>query len=172
MSFRSKVRRDDKYVRLLKIVTSIESKISVNEIIKDMQTMLVARKYKKIDVRIIDNATHELIEWASELNSHRSRLSEIQFIVLDQKLKLEAATKSVHKYLMSQYREDMKAIRGVNERKSYVEDALEAPLELVSKLDRVLKLSDVVLKELEESFKNNTLIKNVFEISTRPDRRV
>lgn len=171
MSFTSRAQRDDKYKRIVKLQNSIKSKIDDRELIKEMKSMLLARKYRKLEPEFLDKATFHLTEWASELNTHRSRLADISFVTLDSKLTMEEAVKALRNYLLQTYSSHIPAsVKGVSERKSIVDDALEEPLHLIAKLDRILKLSDVVQNELEASFKNNTLIKNIVEIRTRPDR--
>lgn len=171
MSFISRAQKDSKYQRLVKMQNSIKSKIDDKEVIKEMRNMLLARKYRRVDINILSNVKHDLTEWVSEINSLQSRLVEIRFVTLDSKLTLEEAIKAVRNYLLQTYsRHIPSTVKGVSERKSIVDDALEESLRLIAKLDRILKLSDEVQNELEASFKNNTLIKNIVEISTRPDR--
>jgi hypothetical protein len=171
MKFREVARQDDIVIRLKSVEKSIRSKINVDELVQECKKMLIARKFRSYDHTILSKATENIADWSGEIASHRARLADIRVLVLNDKMRLKKLINVARNHLGATYPEYFKGQQSrVGDKKAIIDTSLTKPLSTLDDLERLWEVSNLVAKELEDSYYSSVLIKNVIAEHNKAER--
>lgn len=164
MSFAKEANNDPKIKRLFKVTDTIKSNINTIDLVKEMKTMLLSRKFRTFDKRIASEHSNNLLDWAGEVASHNARLADIRLILTDRYYYLDKLISTARKRLIGNISKGT-----VTDKKAMADTVLDEAISVLADLDRLLQMSNIVDKELERSYYNAQFVKQVVETASRRD---
>jgi len=131
--------------------------------------MLLSRKYRTFDRTVLKNAVNKTADWAGEVASHRARLADIHVEAVDSKMRLDELIKLTQRHLSTALVDKTKTFGTAKAKTAAIDTSLEGPIKTKTNLDRLIKIVEIVQKELEASNFNAILIKQLSEMVSRTE---
>jgi len=118
---------------------------------------------------VLKNAVNKTADWAGEVASHRARLADIHVEAVDSKMRLDELIKLTQRHLSTALVDKTKTFGTAKAKTAAIDTSLEGPIKTKTNLDRLIKIVEIVQKELEASNFNAILIKQLSEMVSRTE---
>lgn len=155
---KSAVKADDKYKRFRRIVKNVGEQINVEKLHAEILRLHAGRKSRTLYLK---RPGADAVDEANLQDSaYRSRIAEI-YVEVDYHLGLlQEALESIRKHLMNEFRENLEGLKTKGERLTFADQYLNSGLALIHKLKRLLKVADVIIKDIDQ---NSYSLKNTIK---------
>jgi len=148
MSIRSDVRKDEKVVKLRRIVSGIQNMVNLTALHDELESLHSGRKVRHLKVSGLSSKS--VIDAVLQDQSYRSRVTEIVVQSLRHSNNLSEAYDATLDHLIQAY-DNRLDIRTKSERQSYLKSFIAPANKLLADLNTVVSLAEYIVEDIDKA---------------------
>lgn len=172
-TFRGAAKQDEKYRTLKRLLKAGAFNIDVSARLEELKSLLATRKARSLTYKEVVSSTQKaLVTAALDNMATRSRVVEVKVQCTEISSTLDDHLGRMVKHLKATYQSQLKAsgFKTVQAQDDAVKHLLQDAYTLLRSVERIIKIADILINDIDQTGFSLTLVKNVLEVSTRPER--
>lgn len=149
MSLIKEIRNDPQYKKFQDLLLAVQKRIDIDRLYKETMALHESRTSRSL--RDGDRYSPEKLIDANLVDlSARSRLVKIRATNAKQLSHLQEGMKAMHRYISTQYDEDLKDYRTKEQRAAVIDRVLKAANEFMAECESLGNIIDMVIKDIDQ----------------------
>lgn len=174
-TFNGAVKQDPKYRQLKKLLKNGAFTIDGKARIDELKRLHATRSSRTLTYKeIVKDRQKQLITANADNSATRSRMVEVKVECTEMTSALEEHLKSLVKHLKARYASQLKAsgFKTIQAQDDAAKNMLTDAYATLRSIERVIKICDILIDDIDQSAFSLSLHKNVLEISTRKEKNL
>lgn len=174
-TFRGAVKQDPDYRKLKRLLKNGAFKLDVAARIDEIKRLHATRVVRTLKyTEIVKEKQKQLITASLDNTATRSRATEIKMECTEISSTLEEHLSALVKHLKATYASQLRAsgYKALQAQDDAVKHMLRDAYAVLRSMERITKICDLLIVDVDQAAHSLTLVKNVLELSTRKERNL
>lgn len=172
--FQEAVQRNKRMKKLLRLRESGVFAVDTDRYIKDLEQLHSSRLFRAWESKdVLSSAQMHIVKGAMQNSAYRSNAVTIKMTCFKVSRLLEKQIKAAASYLSSHYSEILRSeYSTIKEREKAIELVLEDFTKLKDDLESVVKLADILINDLDQTYWSIKLVSDAMALSFQRERNI
>jgi hypothetical protein len=163
-TFRELVATDERMKKFKNMLKKGAYSIDVDALKEEVKTIHATRDVRRLKTKeVIEQFQSKVISARLQNQTYRSRLTEITVTCFEATNTLKDHMDALRKHMRYEYRQQLSQYRTKDERKEVIDNELEKGIRLLSRINNLVKIVEIILKDVDEA---SWMVKDITAVMT------